>query len=239
MGDREEFSKYRINVPKLILSAHNSRDDTHIDSWAPYQMSMGLGFTDRTTRALKICHPWMRISRKTAAGETVSLHEKLVLRTNPGLNREPDDFTSPVGDEAPFWRRLPRGWEQKTYLTDWSAWYDIDNTTDNVWDYAIIFRHTQIKRGHRQVLFVLAGFTERGTAVAGEYLAAHWDTLCDRYVSGKPHYGDFMTLIEGPSDPDKVSDWLEDTSFTVTPQIVYDCGITECEWYDRVKLAKA
>jgi hypothetical protein len=176
------------------------------------------------------------------------LHEKLVTRAGQRGSTQERGFAPPIAEEFPsFWRRLPRKWNPD-YLDLWHAWSNRRNAVPDVWDYAIILRHTERSgaaglypdRGEeshnpRLVLLVLAGFTERGTAIAAHYLAKYWHQLWQNHVKGTPYYGDFVTLIEGPSDPDKFDHWREDPSFLVTPKLVHGCGIRDNDWYDRVE----
>lgn len=226
------FDSHRLRPPQIVLSLHNSREDLNIPSDTTFIAAMGLGFTDRSARAFKLCHAWMRVSRTTEAGDAVALHEKLMLR----ICRREDakqNALIPAADVPGFWARVPRGWDS-AYLDSWLAWHKVDNAEPTVQDYAIILRHTQ-EVGHRkQVLFVLAGFTELGTAVAGRYLAGHWRGLWKKYVHGQPHDGDFLALIEGPSDPGQFGVWEENEGFAITPQAVFDAGIHGCPWFDRV-----
>jgi len=108
----------------------------------------------------------------------------------------------------------------------------------DVRDYAVILRHTQQKPNrHRKVVFALGGFTERGTAAAGRYLAHNWFELWERHVQGvfdSGSLGDFLVVLEGPSLPESVSEWWsEDEGLNVTPQRLFDKGI-KCEWSDRL-----
>jgi hypothetical protein len=122
-------------------------------------------------------------------------------------------------------------------MRSWINMIDNPDSAD-VRDYAVILRHTQQKPNHsRKVVFALGGFTERGTAVAGRYLAENWFELWSRHVEGefdKGSLGDFLIVIEGPSLPDSVNDWWsEDISLNVTPQFLYEKGI-RCEWSGRI-----
>jgi hypothetical protein len=49
------------------------------------------------------------------------------------------------------------------------------------------------------------------------FVSKNWPIIWDSHVKGKPHYGDFVILIEGPSNPDKLKQWVEDENFLVTP----------------------
>jgi hypothetical protein len=100
-------------------------------------------------------------------------------------------------------------------------------------DYAMVFRHTHVGR-HRDVLFVIAGFTERSTAVAAQYLMHEWKALWEQHVKGTTvtgSRGDFLLLIEGPSDPRQIDHWR--LILEVTPRSLHDLGI-HCEWADRI-----
>src|SRR5450631_717988 len=59
---QEQFEKYSISPPKLLLSEHHSHDV--IPPSAPFQIAMGLGFTVRTQLFVETCSPWMRVTRE-------------------------------------------------------------------------------------------------------------------------------------------------------------------------------
>jgi hypothetical protein len=225
---REEFQAHSINPPKLILSDHNLPDP--IES-PPFQISMGLGFTEQTDTILEICHPWMRVSRELESGDALSLHQKL----RPKPHRPPSCLRLAESDEVDFFRILPCDWEPSTYLNRWLALRKHPNK--KVWDYAMILRYTELRpNGERQVFFVVAGFTERGTAAAGHYLASQWEVLYEKLVKDEVHnksLGDFLIVIAGISRPEKFGGWSEDQNFpAITPRTLYDKGI-QCEWHDR------
>jgi hypothetical protein len=108
---------------------------------------------------------------------------------------------------------------------------------EDVRDYALILRHTQMEDDYRHIRLVLAGFTERGTAAAGRYLAEHWRDLYSDHVKGHLTdgcLGDFLIMIEGPSRPESVGKWKEDRDFkAITPHTLYAAGI-KCDWADRI-----
>jgi DNA-binding winged helix-turn-helix (wHTH) protein len=238
------FDSHRLQQPQLVLSAHYDREDRSISPAATLLAAMGLGFTDRSARAFALCQAWMRVVPDSEAGDAIALHEKLVLpnrnaadpKTLVPPNRSPADLEKlgffPAHNLPGFWERRPRDWSN-TYLDNWDAWHR-NNSQPPVEDYAIILRHTNYVRTRKQVLFVLAGFTERGTAVAGRYLAFHWRRLSKRYVHDKDDDGDFLIFIVGPSDPGLFRDWEEDEQFAITPLDVYEADIKGCAWFDRV-----
>lgn len=215
----QEFQKYRINPPKIILDDHRYGDE--LSPLLPFEVTMGLGFTDRTAWAVGVCQPWMRVSRDSRSGDTVLLHNDL-LPVGP-LSRFAHVEADP---ETGFFPLRPAGWN-RNYLRDWTLGEDVQ-------DYAMIFRHTYNDRP-RQVRFVLAGFTERATAIAGRYLANNWKALWEKYVCGnaqKASRGDFLTLIAGPSRPGSLEAWKEDPNLeAITPDRLRDK--IACEWSCR------
>ena len=226
------FESHHLNLPKIVLSFPDSREDRDIPPRAPFIVAMGLGFTDRSQRAFNFCQAWLRVDSKTKAGDAVALHPKLPLRHCRLEDAEKNGFRILEDD---FWMKLPRGWNDETYLPAWEEYLKENRTShDPVDDYAIILRHTHFRGSRKQILFVLAGFTERGTLIAGRYLARDWDLLWEKYVHGKPDEGDFLALIEGPSDPNLLLDWELNEKFTVTPQDVHKAEISGCIWHDRV-----
>lgn len=223
---QEEFQKHGINAPKLLLSEHHSRDE--IPASAPFQIAMGLGFTDRAKVAFDICTSWMRVTREPGSGDAVSFHKGL-LPVRP-LSR----LSAPAeSEEENFFRLLPLGWDAD-YLERWLQGAAGTNTVQDVQDYAIILRHTQ-NADPRQVTFVVAGFTERGTAIGGRYLAKGWQKLWMKYVAGKvtkPSRGDFLIVIAGPSWPGTTAAWKEDPNFeAITPDRLRKN--IDCEWSRR------
>jgi len=174
---------------------------------------MGLGFNDETTKTIQnqTCGPWMRISK--TPGDAVSFEVRLLPSSdNTRLKWEPDS------EKAGFFRLLPIDWDE-TYVDRWCRMLPPINGPE-VQDYAMIFRHTRVKP-QRQVLFVVAGFTERSTAIASHYLAEHWKQLWKTHVknrTGGGSFGDFLIIIEGPSDLEKSYDWSEDETLQVTPE---------------------
>lgn len=226
---QDEFKKHGMTPPRLALIDSHVRDTSHLT--APFKISMGLGFTPETSRTLQgnTGGHWMHISK--SQGDAVSLHNKLALtaKKKGRLLLQPDT------ENKGFQRLLPDGWDQNgpDYLRAWAAMLDPEPGLD-VRDYAIIFRHTRLDP--RQVLFAIAGFTERSTAVAAQYLAGNWQKLWTKYVKGTPRErsrGDFLIVIEGPSDPHRVNEWSEIREFEITPETLRDKGI-DCEWADRL-----
>jgi DNA-binding winged helix-turn-helix (wHTH) protein len=230
----ERFIGYGVNPPRLYICEGALRDDSQIHSKTPFRISMGLDSTDVTTSVLSSCRAWMRVDR--TEGEGVWLHEKLTRRMDKHGFVIKQHFDRYLKDEihTAFWRPVPPGWDPHN-LRAWYAWSNDDCHYDDVSDYAIILRHTEVNPCGRQVHLLLGGFTKRGTAIAAQYLAKNWLKLWKAHVREAPYYGDFLTLIEGPSNPDKTDQWSEDASFLVTPKIVHDCDISKNEWYDRVE----
>jgi transcriptional regulator with XRE-family HTH domain len=222
---QEQFQKYKISAPRLLLSEHHSHDE--IPPSAPFQIAMGLGFTFRTQLFVETCSPWMRVTREPESGDAVSIHMDLMAKGR--LTR----FSDPVkSEEKGFVRLLPLHWDTK-YLDRWLDGATGQNVAD-VQDYALIFRHTH-NDDPRQISFVLAGFTERGTAIAGRYLAKRWQELWRKYVADTvngPSRGDFFIMIAGPSWPGSVDGWKEDPNFlAITPERLR--GKIDCEWARR------
>jgi hypothetical protein len=192
-------------------------------------VSLGLGFTGRTKTALKQCPEWLRSTTEEDAGDALWLHEKLVPEAELGNLR----FLPAVDG---FRRLLPSDWDEKTkggaYLEAWLATRkDVDAPEVN--DYAIIFRHTEKKGG--RILWVLAGYTERSTAIAARYLIDHWSNLWGRHFRDAPAdaLGDFLVVIDGPSnpDPERLADWSE--VLAINPQILAQAEIP-CVWQRRL-----
>ena len=54
-------------------------------------------------------------------------------------------------------------------------------------------------------------------------------------VKQKQTLGDFLMIIEGPSDPQRLLEWSEAEEFRVTPEKLKAIGI-ECEWARRPQM---
>jgi hypothetical protein len=197
---------------------------------------LGLGFTDATLQAIRdeIFLPWMGIRIGRPYGDSVSLHRKLVAKpsTNKPRYRVRRDGTS----KSVFRQIVPSDWN-RDYAKLWFEMLAPRRKGRDVSDYAIILRHTRL-RPARQVVFVVAGFTERGTAVGGQFLADNWKDLWETHVMGRAHggsLGDFLIFIEGPSDPRRIGEWSEITELRVTPEKLASKAINiPCEWQNRI-----
>jgi hypothetical protein len=213
---RETFQRLGYNPPEL---RHIDLNETiNIGAEVPFEISMGLGFADETTRTVTdVCKPWMRISQ-TELGDAIELKNQLVPDTA-------EQFEKIVDGE--FTRLLPKSWKLDAWLEN----------PEEVRDYAIILRHTRRQGNYRQVLFLVAGFTERGTAAAGQYLAAHWHELWSKHVKGSTSrrgLGDFLVVIEGPSVTNDISKWGPDPNLlSITPYNLFEPYRIPCEWSKR------
>jgi hypothetical protein len=229
---QEAFRTMQLTLPKIILRSHNSKKA--ISASAPFVISFGLGFTGRTATAIRQCPEWLRSTIEADTGDALWLHEKLIPEMGSGNLQ----FLPAV---AGFRRLLPSGWDEKTKGVSYmEAWLEMRNDVDapEVDDYAIIFRHTEKKGG--RVLWVLAGYTERSTAIAARYLIDHWSDLWGRYLRDAPAeaLGDFLVVIDGPSntDPERLADWSE--VLAVTPQRLDQADIS-CVWQRRLSKARS
>jgi hypothetical protein len=216
---REQFQSRRLDAPEFRPIDHGA--DLNIPANAPFAISMGLGFTDNT-KQLTHDLPWLRIACAPDHGDCIYLKQELV----PAALQKfcPHKKTKNDIDNEGFTRILPDNW-------DLNEWLKSPGTSR---DFAIILRRTlRTPAGNRQVQFVLAGFTEIGTAAAGAYLANNWSRLWKRYVRGRLKegtHGDFLAIIEGPSDPGAVADWGEDPDFpAITETTVKRLG-RDYEW---------
>jgi hypothetical protein len=228
-----EFRRRVTDAPELRPVEHKIVDGKpqisrlDVDANAPFEISMGLGFTDETTSEVKsICSPWMYIERHPIYGDVIALN-RLLLKEEGGGEKRIETMQSSLSEKHVC--LVPPGWDIDLWL----------KSDQSVKDYAIILRHTRTTGHHRQIFFVLAGFTERGTAAAGHYLATHWKQLHRRLVAGrhdKRSFGDFLLLIGGPSSsPERVAEWREDTRLppVTGPRIRETIGDIDCEWVRR------
>jgi len=217
---REIFARQGYTPPEL------SNLTTDLDAATPFAFSMGLGFTHESLKVVKdSCNPWLKIS-VSESGDRIELKHQL-------LNDSVTLFHGSKASEGKAFREiLPDGWQVPGYLEEWIR------APEKVRDYAMILRHTRKHKDGRQVIFVLGGFTEHGTAAAGQYFAAHWTELWDKHVKGRGYgagLGDFMILIEGPSDIKDLKQWKQDPNFpAITPAILLDPYHIDCEWSRRL-----
>jgi len=89
--------------------------------------------------------------------------------------------------------------------------------------------------GSRLVTFVLAGFTERGTAAAGAYLAQNWKSLVIHHKLGTS-LDNFLLVIEGPSDWSNIKEWAPDPKLhPITPSRLKDIApqLSEGPWIEE------
>jgi len=213
---REIFAQRGYPPPEL------SHLTAELDAATPFAFSMGLGFTHESLKVVKeSCGPWLRIS-VSESGDRIEIKHQL-------FNDSVTLFSASKASEGKDFREvLPIDW----HLPDWIR------TPEKVRDYAIILRHTRKHKDGRQVIFVLGGFTEYGTAAAGKYLAEHWPDLWRKHVKGRAHngsLGDFMILIEGPSDIKDMRQWKQDPNFpAITPAVLLDPYHIDCEWSRRL-----
>lgn len=237
----EYFEDFRLVAPEIYLSRHHRPEDSDLAQRAPFFVALGLGFTDRSTRAFSLCERWMGVSRTKDVGDAVAIHEALVITDRRGEEDAEEEGFRRAEDIPNFWIRVPQGWDE-SYLEKWHAWgreTDVRNNIPGcVQDYAIILRYTERIGNHKRLAFVVGGFTERGTELGAKFLVKNWHDLWKAYVDEKPDDGDFLILIEGPSDSERLDDWQENKSFAITPEIVFNAEIEGCEWTDRVAKRK-
>ncbi len=211
---RELFRDKREGVPNLVASeVHDERTES-----APVVFSMGLGFAPFTDRVLEGCREWVKVE-KGRAGDAIELHKGLLQ------GEDLSEFSVLGGQKtSKFAMLLPKEWN----IDRWLTMVDDPNGHNPSHDYAIILRRTATTSAGRQVRFLLAGFTERGTAVAAKYLARNWKELHRRFF---PHgqkdrrsLGDFMLVIHGDSRAESFGRWTAAKFPAITPQLVYELG---------------
>ena len=198
----------------------------------PFVIEMGLGFFDLHDNLTSDLRSWMTIDKEQPLyGDSLRVLEDFLPLTMLKLqpydrhHNQPyridgtDVQIEPIQGFLPI---LPKEWNYGLWLTH-------PEESD---DYALVLRRTYRlgEQGPRQVHLVLAGFTERGTAVAAKYLAAKWDRLWEDYVKGKhaskdAGYGDFLLVIAGKSDIDQALNWQR--VFKIEYQDVID---KNCDW---------
>jgi hypothetical protein len=235
-GARKIFIKFRdlqLEPPRLRTDERPSGSglrsstpglSTEEAERAPFVFSMGLGYTDDTLTHLRsACDGWLRVGSDAAHGDVIEILHNLV----------PQEVRQTVTIEdvgQGFTRLLPREWNPEKWR----------NGDKDVRDYAMILRHTHngTDGPSGQVHFVLAGFTERSTARAAEFLVHNWHRLWRRYVktARTGSLGDFLIVIEGPSWGD-TTQWREVPHLDVTPGKLRDVAATSV-WGQRMQLSE-
>ena len=230
IGAKEIIRQFRdlgLDSPQLHPIERSALIDEamHPEEQPPFIISMGLGFSVKTDKLLQhVCDGWMKVSLVERYGDVLDLLQNLVPNQLKLLEVV-------VAENPNFRRLLPKG--------DWTLtkWLEFVSTRD----YAIILRHTEKNRqGRRQMKFVLAGFTERGTAAAGEYLARNWKQLWQAYVKNdykKDGLGDFMLVIEGPSQWKDIKEWSSDPYLgAITPErLAVSAPYLNTPWVARIR----
>jgi hypothetical protein len=207
---RENFRKDGFPAPELVIVDHNN-PGKHAD--APYVISMGLAFTDETKELIKKVggdDKWMYIDSDTKMGDTIVLDGHVIHAAFHELD------AIPIDEKSAYRRMFPKPWDPKVWLKG-----------EPSKDYAIVLRHRESQGRNSQTRFVLAGFTEDGTAAAGRYFAAHWVRLWERYVKGKADGGgNFLVVISGESHS---KDTWTQNPVTITKE---DLRGVKCPWTD-------
>ena len=213
----KEFRDLGLDPPH-VAPVHRYVDgaDALPSAAPPFTVIMGLGFSVKTDALMEnVCAGWMKIRYMSQYGDALDLLHNLVPD-------KLDVLQSIQSDDEAFRTILPIGdWKLSTWLAQKPA--SNDEEANSARDYALIMRHTEIEPdGRRHVKFVLAGFTERGTAAAGKYLAKNWRALWSRRVrdyDGHANLGDFAMLIEGPSHYKDIKQWREEKGIKmITPE---------------------
>jgi hypothetical protein len=136
--------------------------------------------------------------------DLIKAAEKCNLLLIPFVGKKPDE---PWADCAPHHlvpmkkKGLVAGGKSEDRPEPWEVGPWLKNP-DQCNDFAFILRRTEIIGDRRRrVYFVVAGFTERGTAAASRFLREQWSTLYEAGAEKKPDRGDFFLIIYGPSNP--------------------------------------
>lgn len=193
---REKFIRDELPPPELdIMPRKASRTSTA----APYEISMGLGFSVRTCELIeRLGQGLVWIDKTTSLGDAIVLDRELFSKGS--------EFEDPQsGDTVTLW---PKGWKEALWSKGEGAYTD----------YSIILRHVREENGQKSIEFVLAGFTEDGTAAAGQFLAQNWRDLNQNYVQPYPDEpGQFFLLFIVPGERGK-REWRESEQIdTITP----------------------
>ena len=224
---RAKFYAYQLGAPEIIPADHAvrtegiPRDRPYDSAEIPFVISTGLGFTDET-EMMVLDFNWLKIERRGPCGDCLKIKKSLLpiflVDLQPHSVETPKTFevdgrSYPFEDDENFIRLLPKDW-------DIDRWIETPNAS---MDYGMILRRTYLigSEKRRQIRFVVAGFTERATAIAGNYLAENWAKFSPGYMRAlheKAHgYGDFLAIITGYSDGS--ASWREEFRIT-QPDVV-------------------
>jgi hypothetical protein len=219
---RERFRLMGLHAPQLIPADHSKNLPARWEK-APFIVALGLGFTDQTHRFSSDLREVFRIDSDSPLGDCLKIRHEYVERYMDrgvrGLQPSEWDDTGfqgmcyevggkwfPYMDSNGFVTILPEGKDSKStwHFDDWK------NGPESCNDYAVILRReADSKSGPRQSLFVVGGFTERGTAIGAEYLGRYWEDLADRFGDE-----DFLVILTGRSQVETVGDWKISLSLT-------------------------
>lgn len=231
----EAFNKLGLDAPTLLPMRRGSPGYTQALEQAPFIITMGLAFTQETVELVqKVGKNWMFIETTPEFGDVVELWKSLVPFSSSGSKFKSSD------KHTDFVILSPKNWNLANWVEYGQKAANKEINKEDIDDYAIILRHTDTDKtsGKRQVRLVLAGFTERGTAAAGAYLAKHWKSFRDKnvknqYISGS--LGDFMLVIRGPSYWENIQEWEEHKELIrITPKSLKDLKVVT-PWAERMK----
>ena len=199
------FRKEGLAAPQL-KPVDDDRDQK--PETAPFKMMLGLGFTKEAELLRRQFSGWLRVEM-TPIGDALSIRTSLL----PGNWQS--RLVGVAGSDPAFTTLHPRNWSVQRWL----------ESPETSRDYGVIVRHASDTGSGSGacVYFWIGGFTDRGTAAAGRYLAEHWEALHRRFVAPRNAanpYGDFLIVIEGASqDKDRKENaaWTLVAGFEVQP----------------------
>lgn len=199
------FRKAGLAAPQLkpVDEDRDQKPET-----APFKMLLGLGFTKEAELLRRQFAGWLRVEM-TPIGDALSIRTSLL----PGNWQS--RLVGVPGSDPEFTTLHPRNWSVQRWL----------ESPESSRDYGVIVRHASDTGSGSGacVYFWIGGFTDRGTAAAGRYLAEHWEDLNKRFVERRDAanpYGDFLIVIEGASqdkDRKKNAAWTLVADFVVQP----------------------
>jgi hypothetical protein len=220
---------YTRNQPLPTICFSERGKNVESSPKAPFEISMG-GFTSKVRREIEdIGRGWMQLKIGEPGDDRFGDGLRLLKKFAPSIGR----FNQPGRDG--FVRVLPSGWDDR-YMNKFLAKL-ADSGEPSPMDLAVIIRH----RSSHKIHFCVVGWTEVATAAAGIFLAERWHELWRDFVGGsknKANRGNFLVLIEGPSDLPRLYPMITGTSedlghwkrtLAITPK---DLKGISCLWTD-------
>lgn len=212
-GAREVGMIFRVeylDAPDYVFGATKTSELIDPGKDCPFRFCMGLGFHTATMGHIdKFWGGILKVQVDNQYGDVV------IVRTEKWkLDDAPSKITKTFSKDNEWITLTPNEWD----VISWNTRKTSDGKKGvDLYDYAIILRRATKEGGKVRTEFVLAGFTEVGTAAAGFYMRRNWEQMYRDYVRRDPDNGSFGIIICGPSDSEKFDEWKEYGTWRMTP----------------------